>query len=117
MRNSGSGYNPIVIPNDEDLDLDSLELIPGRVATVTDPALALSRNLPAPVLYCQPMHLLIYARVRLDLILRQLDFALLLLILWFFFTDQLLVPDPCPNLHDNRPHPGSPSWVLAYSGI
>jgi len=88
MSDSGSRFNPIVIPDDEDLDLDSLELIPRGGATVTDPALALSRDLPAPVLYWQPTHLPIHVRVRLDLTLTQRDFALLLLILWFLFTDQ-----------------------------
>ena len=88
MSDSGSRSNPIVILNDEDLDLNSLELIPRGVATVTDPALPLSRDLPAPVLYWQPTHLPIYVRVQLDLTLAQRDFALLSLILWFLFTDQ-----------------------------
>ena len=88
MSDSGSRFNPIVIPHDEALDLDSLELIPRGEATVTDPVLALSRDLPAPVLYWQPMHLPIYVRVQLDLTLTQHDFPMLLLILWFLFTDQ-----------------------------
>ena len=59
-----------------------------HMVSVTDPALALSRDLRAPVLYWQPTHLPIYVRVRLHLTLTQRDFALLLLILWFLFTDQ-----------------------------
>jgi hypothetical protein len=87
MSDPGSRFNPIVILDDEDLDLDSLELIPRGGATVTDPALALSRDLPAPVLYWQPTHLPMFVRVRLDLTLTQHDFTLLMLVLWFLFTD------------------------------
>jgi hypothetical protein len=87
MSDPGSRFNPIVIVDDEDLDLESLELIPRGGATVMDPALALSRDLPAPVLYWQPTHLPIFVRVRLDLTLTQHDFTLLMLVLWFLFTD------------------------------
>jgi len=87
MSDTGSRFNPIVITDDEDLNLDSLELIPRGGATVTDPALALSRDLPAPVLYWQPTHLPIFVRVRLNLTLTQHDFTLLMLVLWFLFTD------------------------------
>jgi len=87
MSHFCSRFNPIIILDHEDLDLDSLELIPGGGATVTDPAPALSHDLPAPVLYWQPTHLPIYVRVQRDLTLTQRDFALLLLILWFLFTD------------------------------
>ena len=88
MRDSSSAFNPIVIPDNKELDLDSLELIPRGGAPVMAPALALSRDLLAPVPYWQPTHLLIYVHVRLDLTLTQCDFALLLLILWFLSTDQ-----------------------------
>jgi len=88
MSDPGFSFNPMVVPDDEDLDLDSLELISREGATVMDPALVLSRDLPAPVLYWQPTHLPIYVRVQLDLTLAQRDFALLSLILWFLFTDQ-----------------------------
>ena len=69
MSNSGSRFNPIVIPDNEDLNLDSLEVIPREGASVADPALALSRDPPAPVLYWQHTHLPIYVRVQLDLTL------------------------------------------------
>jgi hypothetical protein len=87
MSDLGSRFNPIVIPDDEELDHDSLELIPRGGATVTNPDLALSRDLPAPVLYWQPTHLPIYVRVRLNLTLTQHDFAVLMLVLWLLFTD------------------------------
>jgi len=81
MSDSGSYFNPIVIPDDEAFDLDLLELITRGGASITDPVLALFRDLPAPVLYWQPTHLPIYVRVRRDLTMTQRDFALLLLIL------------------------------------
>jgi hypothetical protein len=95
MSDLGSRLRPIVIPDDDELDLDSLELIPRGGATVMNPDLgalnpdlapdlALSRDPPAPVLYWQPTHLPIYVRVRLDLTLTQHDFALLMLVLWLF---------------------------------
>jgi len=85
---SGTYLHPIVI-DDEKLDLDSQELIPGRGATVTnpDPDLELTRDLPAPVLYWQPTQLPSYFRVYLDLVMTQQDLYLLMLFLWILFSD------------------------------
>jgi len=85
---SGTYLDPIVI-DDEKLDLDSQELIPRRGTTVTnpDPDLQLTRDLPAPVLYWQPMQLPSYFRVHLDLVMTQQDLYLLTLFLWILFSD------------------------------
>ena len=80
--------NPIDIPDDEDVKLGSLQLTPRGGATVMEPAITLSHNLPEPVLYCQPTHLPICVCVLLDLTLTQCDITPLLVILWFLFTDQ-----------------------------
>jgi len=75
---SGTYLDPIVI-DDKKVDLDSHELMPRRGATVTnpDPDLELTRDLPAPVLYGQPMQLPSYFHVHLDLVMTQQDLCLL----------------------------------------
>jgi len=85
---SGTYLDRIVI-DDEKLDLDSQELISKRGATVTnpDPDLRLTRNLPAPVLYWQPMQLPSYFQVHLDLVMTQQDLYLLTLFLWILFSE------------------------------
>jgi len=88
MSDLGSRFHPIIIPDDEELDHDSLELIHREGATVTNPDLSLSCDPPAPVPYWQPTYLPIYVRVRLDLTLTQRDFALLMLVLWLLFAYQ-----------------------------
>ena len=58
----------------------------GSVAN-PDPDLELTRNLPVPVLYWQPMQLPSYFRVHLDLVMTQQDLYLLTLFLWILFSD------------------------------
>jgi len=84
---SGTYLDPIII-DDEELDLDSQELIPRRGATVTNPDLdlELTRDLPALVLYWQPTQLPAYFRVHLDLVMTQQDLYLLTLFLWILFS-------------------------------
>jgi hypothetical protein len=87
---SGTYLDPIIIHDDE-LDLDSQELVPKGGATVTNlnPGASqdLSRDLPAPVLYWQPTHLPAYFRVHLDMTLTQQDLYLLTLFLWILFSE------------------------------
>jgi len=84
---SGTYLDPVII-DDENVDLDSQELIPRRGATVTnpDPDLELTRDLPAPVLYCQPTQFPSYFRVHLELVMTQQDLYLLTLFLWILYS-------------------------------
>jgi len=54
--------------------------------TNPDPDLELTLDLPAPVLYWQPMQLPSYFRVHLDLVMTQQDLYLLTLFLWILFS-------------------------------
>jgi len=55
--------------------------------TNPDPDLELTRDIPVPVLYWQPMQLPSYFHVHLDLIMTQQDLYLLTLFLWILFSD------------------------------
>jgi len=86
---SGTYLDAIIIRNDE-LNLDSQELIPRGGATVTnpDPDPELTCDPPVPVLYWQPTQLPPYFRVHLDLVMTQQDLCLLTLFMWILFSDQ-----------------------------
>lgn len=85
---SGTYLDPIII-YDEDLNLHSQDLIPRGGATVTNPDTGptqdLSRNLPALVLYWQPIHLPAYLSMHLNLVMTLQDLMLLTLFLWILF--------------------------------